>query len=156
MDVEIERKFLVEGRAFEGQARERIPMIQGYLSSVPERSVRVRIAGDRAFLTIKGTSNESGTSRFEWERAIDVADARQLLAIAEPGVIDKTRYLVPAGNHVFEVDVFHGDNAGLVMAEVELEDENEPFERPEWLGEEVTGNPDYYNARLSKKPFTTW
>lgn len=156
MAVEIERKFLVEGRAFEQQASEKTHMIQGYLSSVPERSVRVRIAGHEAFLTIKGKSSASGATRFEWEREIDVTDARQLLAIAEPGVIDKTRHLVPVGAHVFEVDVFHGDNLGLVMAEVELGDENEDFDRPEWLGEEVTGDPDYYNAGLSRKPFTTW
>ena len=139
---EIERKFKVKSNTYKALASKVIRITQGYLSSVPERTVRVRLKGDEAFLTIKGGSNESGTTRFEWEKAI--------------AVIDKTRYLVPCGELCFEVDEFYGDNEGLVIAEIELPSENTSFERPEWLGEEVTNEARYYNAMLSKNPYRNW
>lgn len=155
MSQEIERKFLVVG-PYSEQAVRQTRIVQGYLSSVPERTVRVRIKGDKGFLTIKGIGNASGASRFEWEREIPAAEAEQLLAICEPGVIDKVRFLVPAGKHTFEVDEFHGDNEGLVVAEVELGSEDEQFPRPEWLGVEVTGDPRYFNSMLMKHPYSRW
>ncbi len=155
MAQEIERKFLVEGE-FKYDAIQSSHIVQGYLSSDPERSVRVRIRDNRGFLTIKGKSSESGASRFEWEQEIDEQDARKLLEICEPGVIDKTRYIVPWAGHNFEVDEFYGDNQGLTLAEVELHDENEHFEKPDWLGSEVTGNKRYYNAMLKQHPYSQW
>lgn len=152
MKQEIERKFLVNG-AFKQYARNAVRITQGYLSSVPERTVRIRICGEKGFLTIKGIGNSSGVSRFEWEKEISKDDAEQLLAICEGGIIDKTRYLIDVGNHTFEVDEFHGDNEGLIIAEIELDSEDEQFTRPEWLGEEVTGNLRYYNSMLSKNSF---
>lgn len=149
MPQEIERKFLVCGE-FKSQAFGWDRIVQGYLSSVPERTVRVRIREERGYLTIKGLAGASGVSRYEWEKEIPVAEARELLRLSEPGVIDKTRYLVRVGGHVFEVDEFHGENEGLVMAEVELTREDEYFERPEWLGREVTGDLRYYNAMLTQ------
>ncbi len=155
MAQEIERKFLVCGD-FKSAAFKKTRITQGYLSSVPERTVRVRVKGEKGFLTIKGIGNDSGASRFEWEKEIPVEDVKALLALCEPGVIDKTRYLVQAGPHTFEVDEFYGDNEGLTLAEVELSDEHEAFERPAWLGEEVTGDPRYYNSMLMKQPFKNW
>jgi len=155
MAKEIERKFLVKGD-FKSAAKKETRIIQGYLSSVPERTVRVRIKGDKGFITIKGIGNESGASRFEWEKEIPVEEVKELLKICEPGIIDKTRYLVDVGNHTFEVDEFYGDNEGLVVAEVELKDENEVFEKPDWLGEEVTGDKKYYNSMLMKNPYKNW
>ncbi len=155
--MEIEKKFLVKGD-FKAAAYKAVRITQGYLSSNPERTVRVRIRGDKGFLTIKGISNASGAARFEWEKEIPVDEAKSLLELAEPGVIDKTRYLVKNtdGKHTWEVDEFYGDNAGLTVAEVELEDENEPFDKPAWLGEEVTGNPKYFNSMLVKHPYKNW
>lgn len=155
MAKEIERKFLVKGN-FKDQAVKSTRIVQGYLSSVPERTVRVRIKGDKGYLTIKGIGNVSGASRFEWEKEIPVNEAEELLKICEPGVIDKTRYNVKVGNHTFEVDEFYGENEGLVIAELELSSENESFPKPQWLGEEVTGDTKYYNAMLMKNPFTKW
>ena len=155
MPQEIERKFLVKGD-FKVEAFQATRITQGYLSSVPERTVRIRVKGDQGFITIKGKGNASGVSRYEWEKEIPAEEARELLQLCEPGVIDKTRYLVHRGPHIFEVDEFHGDNAGLVVAEIELKAEDENFIRPDWLGEEVTGNPRYYNAMLSRNPFTLW
>lgn len=152
MSKEIERKFLVRGD-FKSQAFRSERITQGYLSSVPERTVRVRIKGNEGFITIKGQSNASGLTRYEWEKEIPVDEARELLQLSEPGMIDKTRYLVQVGKHVFEVDEFYGENEGLILAEIELQSEDEPFEKPEWLGKEVTGDPRYYNAMLSKKPY---
>ena len=156
MAQEIERKFLVKDDSFKKQAFKSTRIIQGYLSSVPERTVRVRIKGDKGYLTVKGIGNESGASRFEWEIEIPKKDAENLLKICEPGVIDKTRYLVKVGEHTFEVDEFYGDNEGLIVAEVELESEDQAFEKPDWLGEEVTGDPRYYNSMLMKNPFKNW
>jgi len=155
MALEIERKFLVTG-SFREYATHQVRIVQGYLSSVPERTVRVRIKGDKGFLTIKGIGNTSGASRYEWEREIPVPEADQLLALCEPGVIDKIRYHVPAGPHTYEVDVFHGENDGLIVAEVELTSEDQAFERPTWLGTEVTGDPRYYNSALMKHPYRQW
>ncbi|HOI86293.1 MAG TPA: CYTH domain-containing protein [Lentimicrobium sp.] len=155
MAKEIERKFLVSGD-FRASAEKVTRITQGYLSSVPERTVRVRIKGDKGYITIKGIGNDSGASRYEWEKEIPVPEVEELLRICEPGVIDKNRYLVKAGKHVFEVDEFFGENQGLVVAEVELRDEHEQFEKPVWLGEEVTGQVKYYNAMLMKHPFNRW
>ena len=157
MALEIEKKFLVKGD-FKAEAFKAIRITQGYLSTVPERIVRVRVKGDKGYITIKGVCNATGAARFEWEKEIPVEEAQQLLEICEPGVIDKTRYLVKNtdGKHTWEVDVFDGDNAGLTIAEVELTDENEPFDKPAWLGEEVTGDPKYYNSMLMKNPFKNW
>ncbi len=155
MANEIERKFLVKGD-FKPFAQNSTRITQGYLSSVPERTVRVRIKGDKGFITIKGIGNDAGTTRYEWEKEIPVAEVEDLLKICEPGVIDKTRYVIRHGNHTFEVDEFYGENQGLVVAEVELTSEDDAFEKPEWLGEEVTGDVRYYNVMLMKNPFTNW
>ena len=150
---EIERKFLVKNDSFKNLATAKKNISQGYLNTHPERTVRIRIADEKAFLTIKGKGNETGMTRFEWEKEIQVDEAKALLALCEKGVIEKTRFLIPAGNHVFEVDEFYGENAGLVIAEIELSDENEAFEKPNWLGQEVTNDEKYYNAYLSKNPY---
>lgn len=155
MAVEIERKFLVDGE-FRHIAESSVRVVQGYLSSVPERTVRVRVYGDRGFITIKGIGSSSGMSRFEWEKEISCEEAMSLLEICEAGVIDKTRHIVRVGDHVYEVDEFHGDNEGLVVAEIELSSEDESFVRPDWLGREVTGDSRYYNSMLSSNPFKNW
>lgn len=155
MAQEIERKFLVTGE-FKHLAEKETRITQGYLSSVPERTVRVRTKGDRGFITIKGIGNESGASRYEWEKEIPGEEVRELLKICEPGVIDKTRFLVKVGKHTFEVDEFYGENQGLTIAEVELSHEKEAFEKPGWLGKEVTGEVKYYNSMLMKNPYTKW
>lgn len=155
MAQEIERKFLVKGD-FKPHATKATRIVQGYLSSVPERTVRVRIKGDKGYITVKGIGSQSGASRYEWEKEIPVNEADELLKICEPGVIDKTRYLVPLGSHTFEVDEFHGENQGLTVAEIELHAEDETFEKPFWLGNEVTGDPRYFNSMLMKNPFNRW
>lgn len=154
--IEIERKFLVTNDDFKQQAFRQNRIKQGYLSAVPERTVRVRIKGDRGFMTVKGVSSATGMSRFEWEKEISVEDANQLLLLCERGVIDKTRFEVKKGNHIYEIDEFYGENEGLVMAEIELNSENEHFEKPEWLGDEVTTDPRYYNSYLSTNPYKSW
>lgn len=154
--IEIERKFLVISDDFKSEAFKKTRLVQGYLNSNKERAVRVRLKGDTGFLTVKGPSSKNGLSRFEWEREISADDAKELLNLCESGIIDKIRYEVKLKNHIFEIDEFFGDNEGLIVAEVELKDEKETFEKPEWLGEEVTGNPKYYNSQLSKQPFKTW
>ncbi|MFC4095634.1 CYTH domain-containing protein [Euzebyella saccharophila] len=154
--IEIERKFLVKSKEYKDHATSKERIVQGFLNTDPERTVRVRIKGDSGFLTVKGKSNQEGTTRFEWEHKITVTEAEQLLILCEKGIIDKTRYTVPVGNHLFEVDEFYGDNEGLTVAEVELSAEKERFQKPEWLGEEVTGDIKYYNSQLGKKPFKTW
>lgn len=155
-NIEIERKFLVIGDyKSESYAHERV--IQGYMASNTKgRSVRIRIKGDKGFITIKGAASKSGISRFEWEKEISVEDAEKLLQLCEPGRIDKTRYLVKVGEHIFEVDEFHGENEGLVIAEIELQSEDEKFMKPSWLGKEVTGNAYYYNSGLISYPYTKW
>lgn len=154
--IEIERKFLVNSDSFKAAAASKKRIVQGFLNTHPERTVRVRIKGDNAFLTIKGKSNESGTSRYEWEEVINISDAEALLKLCEQGIIEKTRYEILEGNHVFEVDEFHGLNEGLTVAEVELQNEEEVFRKPIWLGKEVTGEVKYYNSRLSKQPYKNW
>ena len=155
MAQEIERKFLVIGD-FKSQAFEQSRIIQGYISSARGRTVRVRIRNGRGYLTIKGASNESGTSRYEWEKELSLHEAEELMKLCEPGVIDKTRYLVRSGEHGCEVDEFYGENEGLIVAEVELNAEDEAFVKPSFIGQEVTGDVRYYNSQLMKKPYTTW
>lgn len=154
--VEIERKFLVVSEAFKAQSVNTNRIVQGFLNTDPLRTVRVRVKGDTGFLTVKGKGNEMGTTRFEWETGIPLEEAEALLKLAEPGVIEKIRYEVPVGRHLFEIDEFFGENSGLIVAEIELEREDEPFETPSWLGEEVTGINKYYNSQLSKQPYRTW
>lgn len=154
--IEIERKFLVKSDAFIDQATTKKYIAQGYLNSHPLRTVRVRTKGDQAFLTIKGQSSASGMSRFEWEKEIAVDEAKALLSLCESGIIEKTRYEIYLEKHTFEVDVFHGLNDGLIIAEIELKTETETFEIPDWLGIEVTGDKRYYNSYLSQLPFNTW
>jgi adenylate cyclase len=154
--IEIERKFLVKSNDFKQQAFIHNKIAQGYLSSVPERTVRVRIKGEKGFITIKGISQQSGMSRFEWENEIPLEEALELLKLCEKGKIEKTRYEIKLGNHIYEVDEFYGENEGLLLAEIELNSENETFEKPDWLGDEVTNDKRYYNAYLSKNPFKDW
>jgi adenylate cyclase len=156
MSLEIERKFLVENEEFKTEAYQKKLLKQGYLNSDKNRTVRVRIADDKGFITIKGQSNKTGTTRFEWEKEIDLLEAEQLLLLCEPSIIDKTRFYVKSENHIFEVDEFYKDNQGLIVAEIELNSENEQFKKPSWLGKEVTGNIKYYNSSLSKNPFKNW
>lgn len=154
--IEIERKFLVTSKNFKNQAFKSTRIIQGFLNRDPERTVRVRLNDDTGVLTIKGKSSTNGLSRFEWEKEISKEDAESLFKLCEKGIIDKIRYEVKVENHIFEIDEFFGDNEGLIMAEVELQNENEIFKNPEWLGEEVTGDIKYYNSQLSKQPYNTW
>ena len=154
--IEIERKFLVTSHAYKTDAFKSTRIVQGFLNTNPERTVRIRIKGSDGFLTVKGKSSENGLSRFEWEKEISKTDAEALLQFCEKGIIDKVRYEVKYGNHIFEVDEFFGENEGLIIAEVELNTENEVFEKPNWLGEEVTGQLKYYNSLLSKAPFNSW
>lgn len=153
---EIERKFLVKSDEFKEQASQKTLFVQAYLNTDPERTIRIRISGDKAFMTIKGKSSKNGLTRFEWEKPIELEEAKELLKLCEPGKIEKYRYLISAGAHTYEVDEFLEDNAGLVLAEIELENEDDNFEKPDWLGEEVTGNADYYNSNLIAKPYKTW
>ncbi len=156
MGIEIERKFLVKSDDFKNEATSKRKIVQGFLNTHPERTVRVRVNDNKGFLTIKGKSNEKGTSRFEWEKEIDLQEAEALLGLCEKTVISKTRYEIPKGKYIFEVDEFFGDNEGLVIAEIELQNENDIFDCPYWLGEEVTGQVKYYNSLLSKEPFKNW
>ena len=154
--IEIERKFLVASNAFKSDALRKNNIAQGYLSAHTERTVRVRIKGEKGYLTIKGKSNETGLSRYKREKEISVEEAKQLLLLCEKGVIEKIRYEIQVGEHLFEVDEFLGENEGLVIAEVELQSESEIFEKPSWLGIEVTQDHRYYNSYLSQNPFTSW
>lgn len=155
MAQEIERKFLVAGD-FKSQAYAQSRIVQGYISSARGRTVRVRIRDGKGYLTIKGASNASGTSRYEWEKELPLAEAEELMKLCEPGIIDKTRYLVRSGTHTFEVDEFYGENEGLVVAEVELSSEDEAFVKPLFISREVTGDVRYYNSQLMKNPYATW
>ena len=154
--MEIERKFLVQSQEYRKQAVSSIKITQGFLNTDPERTVRIRIQGEHGYLTIKGISNTSGTMRQEWEFEIELDPAKEILGLCEATTIEKIRYLVNCGSHMFEVDEFQGVNEGLVIAEVELESEDEEYSRPSWLGQEVTGDIKYYNAQLSKTPFKQW
>jgi len=155
MAQEIERKFLVKGE-FKSLAYKQSRLIQGYICSAKGRTVRVRIADDKGYLTIKGPTSESGTTRYEWEQEISLSDARELIKLCEGGIISKTRFYVRGGSHIFEVDEFDDANQGLIMAEVELREENEEFVKPDFIGEEVTGDVRYYNSQLMKHPYSTW
>lgn len=154
--IETERKFLVTSTDFKKEAYKKNRIVQGFLSTDPDRTVRIRINGNKAYLTIKGKSNESGLTRFEWEKEINVDEAEALLKLCLPGKIEKIRHLVKAGRHVYEVDEFLNENQGLIIAEIELKTEDETFEMPLWLGEEVTGQVKYYNSQLSNNPFKNW
>ncbi len=154
--IEIERKFLVTSQAFKDEAFKVERIIQGFLNRDPERTVRVRLRDDKGVLTVKGLSSGDGLKRFEWEKDISKTDAKALLEFCEKGVIDKLRYEINFGTHIYEVDEFFGDNEGLIIAEIELKKEDEVFQKPDWLGEEVTGVPKYYNSQLSKAPYKTW
>ena len=156
MSVEIERKFLVKNDDFKKESHQKKYIKQGYLNSDKNRTVRVRIANDKAFITIKGKSNVSGTTRFEWEKEIDKSEAEELFLLCEPSIIEKIRYLVKVNHHTFEVDEFFGDNLGLVIAEVELNSETENFTKPSWLNNEVTGDIKFYNSSISKNPYKNW
>jgi len=155
MGYEIERKFLVNGD-YKSHAYQSMPIKQGYLSLSGISVIRVRIKGEKAYVTIKSALVEGTIKRHEWEYEIPVEDAEEMLQLCEDAVIDKTRYLIRAGKHTFEVDEFYGDNEGLLIAEVELENEDEPFEMPDWLGPEVTGNVRYYKSFLSIHPYREW
>lgn len=156
--MEIERKFLVhkQEKAYKKEAYGSSRIRQGYICSGHGRTVRVRIRDEKAYLTIKGPSDEKGMSRYEFEKEITLDEARHLMRLCEPGLIDKTRYLVRSGSHVFEVDEFYGENDGLVMAEVELKSEDEQFDKPSFIGEEVTGDRRFYNSSLRSCPFSLW
>ncbi|MCC8134296.1 MAG: CYTH domain-containing protein [Tannerellaceae bacterium] len=156
MAIETERKFLVKGdfTPFVVSAKR---LVQGYICSDPRRTVRIRISGEEGYITIKGMPDEKGVSRFEFEQQIPLADAEALLKLCDPGIIDKIRNYVPAGHgRYWEVDVFQGENEGLIMAELELSSDEEGFDTPAWLGEEVTGDPRYYNAMLARYPYRSW
>lgn len=154
---EIERKFLIlDTPDFRKEAFRKTRIVQGFLNSAAERTVRVRIRGEQGYLTVKGKSSSDGLTRYEWEKEITVEDAQDLLKLCEPGIIEKIRYEIRAGNHIFEADEFLGENEGLLMAEIELHDPSEEFVKPQWLGEEVTGITKYYNSYLSKFPFKEW
>ena len=156
MSLEIERKFLVSSDAFKQDAFQKNYIKQGFLNSDKERVVRVRLRDDTGFLTIKGKSNKTVTTRFEWEKEISKTDAQDLFNLCEDGIIEKYRYLITSDQHTYEVDVFLGDNEGLIVAEIELSSENESFQKPNWIDKEVTGNIAYYNSNLSKHPFKNW
>lgn len=154
--IEIERKFLVRSNAFKEGAFQHYSIKQGFLNRDKSRTVRVRLKQDTGFITIKGPSSKNGISRFEWEKEITKNEAEALIQLCEPGIINKIRYEVKVGNYTFEVDEFFGDNEGLIVAEVELEREDEIFEKPYWLGEEVTNDFRYFNSHLSKNPYRNW
>jgi CYTH domain-containing protein len=156
MSIEIERKFLVKNNLFKRDSYKKKQLKQGYLNADKKRTVRIRIADEKAYLTIKGISNSSGTSRFEWEKEIEKSEAEQLLKLCEPSIIEKTRYLINVGDHTFEVDEFYGDNQGLIIAEIELTSEDERFVKPSWLAKEVTGDLKFYNSCISKNPYKNW
>lgn len=154
--IEIERKFLVLSDDYQKEDHRKTNIVQGFLNSHKERTVRIRLRENIGFITVKGESSKDGLSRFEWEKEISKQEALSLLKLCEPGVINKIRYEININKHTFEIDEFLDDNAGLVIAEIELKSENDVFETPEWLGEEVTGQVKYYNSELSKNPFKNW
>ena len=154
--LEIERKFLVLNDDYKRLAYSSSRICQGYICSGHGRTVRVRIRDDRGYLTIKGPSNADGITRYEFEKEITLDEAKELMKLCEPGLIDKTRYLVKSGTHTFEVDEFYGENEGLVMAEVELQSEDEDYEKPDFIGKEVTGDRRYYNGHLRLNPYSLW
>lgn len=154
--IEIERKFLVKNKDFKKDAFKEIHIKQGFLSSEKERIVRIRLTDNQGYLTIKGAPSNDGISRFEWEKEISKTEAEALFNLCEEGRIEKTRYLIKVEDHTFEVDEFYGDNEGLVVAEIELNQVSESFTKPKWLDKEVTGDTKYYNSQLSKNPYKNW
>ncbi|WP_299158798.1 CYTH domain-containing protein [uncultured Eudoraea sp.] len=154
--IEIERKYLVNSKDYRSLAFSKSHIVQGFLNSHPDRVVRIRIADDKAFLTVKGRSNSAGTTRFEWEKEIPTPEAKLLLELCEKEILEKIRYFVRTGTHIIEVDEFLGSNQGLVIAEIEFEKEEDNIEVPSWVGLEVTGDIKYYNSQLSKSPFKEW
>jgi len=156
MAQEIERKFLVKNNSYKAMAFASSRIVQGYICSGRGRTVRVRIRGQKGYLTIKGPADAQGLGRYEWEKEISLEEAQELMKLCEPGMIDKTRYLVQSGKHVFEVDEFYGENEGLTIAEVELSAKDESYEKPDFIGDEVTGDVRYYNSFLMKNPFSQW
>ncbi|AKA34879.1 MAG: CYTH domain-containing protein [Muricauda sp.] len=154
--LEIERKFLVTSDAYKKEAQTQTRIVQGFLNTHPDRTVRVRVRDGKGFLAVKGASNQSGTTRFEWETEISASEAANLIDLCEGHILEKIRYAVPCGHHVFEVDEFLAENKGLVIAEVELAHEDEVFEKPSWLGKEVTGAIQYYNSQLTQNPYSQW
>ncbi len=154
--IEIERKYLVNSRDYRSLAFSKSHIVQGFLSTHPDRIVRIRIMNDNAFLTVKGRSNTAGTTRFEWEKKIPVHEAKLLLELCEKEILEKTRFYIKMGGHIIEVDEFLGSNKGLVIAEIEIESEDENIEVPSWVGLEITGDIKYYNSQLSKCPFKEW
>lgn len=156
MSLEIERKFLVTDDSYKQQAFSCDRIAQGYVCRQGGNSTRVRVRGDKGYITIKGPSLDGGLSRYEWEKEIPVNEAWELMRLCSGIIIDKHRYLVKCGNHVYEIDEFHGDNEGLTVAEVELQSVDEPFERPSFIGAEVTGDAKYYNGHLSRFPYKYW
>ncbi len=156
MALEIERKFLVTDESYKAIAFHSDRIAQGYLCREGGNSARVRVRGEKGYITIKGPSTDDGLSRYEWEKEIPASEAWELMKLCHGGIIDKTRYLVKCGRHTFEVDEFHGDNEGLVVAEVELEELDEKFECPQFIGKEVTGEKRYYNSHLTRMPYKLW
>ena len=154
MALEIERKFLLKNDNWKALVKEEFLIKQGYLNSAKERTVRIRTYGDKGIITIKGKTKN--LTRKEFEYAIPLTEALQMLEIAEKPIIEKTRFIVINNGNTWEIDVFEGMNNGLLVAEIELESENEKFEIPEWIGQEVSTDPKYYNACLIKHPFTEW
>lgn len=154
--LEIERKFIVTSDSYKALAFRSDRIAQGYICREGGNSARVRVRGNKGYITIKGPSLDGGLSRFEWEKEIPVDEALELLKLCHDGIIDKIRYLVKCGAHTFEVDEFFGDNEGLTVAEIELGDANEEFEKPDFIGEEVTGDKRYYNSRLTRFPYKSW
>lgn len=155
-NTEIERKFLVKGNEFLAQAHHASKITQGYLSLTPEKTVRIRIKDEQGFITIKGKRSANGLSRFEWEKEIALQDAKEMMELCGDDLIEKIRHYVDFEGHTFEVDVFHGNNEGLIVAEIELSSEEETFEKPSWLGKEVTDDKRYHNSRLIQHPYKTW
>ena len=156
MPQEIERKFLVANDAYKALSYSSALIKQGYISVNPTAAVRIRIKGDKGFLTIKGEGSESGTTRYEWEKEIPLNEAKELLLLCTSGMIEKIRYKVNHEGFIYEIDEFSGENKGLVVAEIELNQENEVFAKPDWLGREVTGDARYYNAMLVRYPYSKW
>ena len=156
MAQEIERKFLVLNDSYKRESFSHSHIQQGYITSERGRTVRIRIRDEQAFITIKGPSLDGGLSRYEFEQEIPMEDARQLMKLCEPDIIDKTRWLVKSGSHTFEVDEFFGDNQGLVMAEVELRAIDDSVVIPPFIGKEVTGDRRYYNSQLRQHPYKDW
>lgn len=156
MMLEIERKYKAKNTTFLNETKISFKINQGYLNSSAERTVRVRTKDNKGFITIKGKSNSSGTTRFEWEKEIPFDEAIELLKLCEDYIIEKTRHIVIYKNKTFEIDVFEGKNSGLIIVEVELENENEKIKLPEWIGDEVTGDEKYYNSFISNHPFCNW